>query len=163
MQRGSISFHSHHHSMMINYIHTSCYRPLFVQSLLEIQSEQTVRNACDIILKDSMNASIYTIIIFDLSAHTPFDCYAVGYCVAASGHEWSIKTSGIGGNEVVEMLGCGLQSTKQCSGSIYKLALSSNSLSHEAMNSLSKFPSNVLSGLHTLDLSHNRLNKTALN
>ena len=135
---------------------TLFYRALFVQCLLEIQCEETIKTSCDVIVKDSSMKG------FTVHVRTPFDCYAVGYCVAASGHEWNIKSSDIGGNEVVEMLGCGLQSTKQCSGSIYCLELSGNALSHEAMISLSKFPSNVLSGIHTLDLSNNRLNKTAL-
>ena len=131
------------------------YRPLLVQCLLEIQSEQTIKNSCDVILEDSLQDR------FTVTARTPFDCYAVGYCVAASGHKWNIKSSN-GGNEIVEMLGCGLQSIKQCSGSIDGLELLRNVFTHEAMISLSKFSSNVLIGIHTLDLDKNRLNKAAL-
>ena len=138
------------------FLSTLFYRALFVQCLLEIQCEETIKNSCDVILKSSSKKG------FTVTARTPFDCYAVGYCVAASGHKWSLDSSNIGGNEVVEMLGCGLQSIKQCSGSIYRLLLSRNALTHEAMISISKFPSDVLSGVHILDLSNNRLTKTAL-
>ena len=129
------------------------YRPLLVQCLLEIQSEQTIKNSCDVILKDaSING-------FSVFADTPFDCYAVGYCVAASGHKWNIMTSTSGGGDIVEMVGCGLQSAKHVCGSICNLLLSKSTL---RCVYLSEFPLSILIGLHTLDFSHNQLTKSAL-
>ena len=97
-----------------------------------------------------------------MNACTPFDCYAVGYCVAASGREWSSNLVNIGGNEIVEMLGCGLYSVGGVSGYIRMLSLENNSLTLEAITYLNKFPPQMLNHISILNLGDNQLNKDAL-
>ena len=125
--------------------HRNVYRLLFVHCLLEIQNEEIIKTACD----DKSVTKVYEVgtenseyihglfadLIFNkpsssfiVNARTPFDCCAVGYCVAASGREWSSNLVNIGGNEIVEMLGCGLHSVGDVSGYIRMLSLENNSL-----------------------------------
>ena len=149
------------------------YCPLLAQVLFEVQSENNnIRTACDTILKEQLTGlflesthtpSDYHACPFMINAHTPFDCYAVGYLIAASGHGWSLDAVNIGGNEIVEMLGCGLRSVRDVWGYFNKLNLSSNSLTHQAITDLSKFPSKILNQISVLALSDNKLNKDALN
>ena len=142
------------------------FTPLLVQCLLEVQSKQKIREACDTISKH--NSSEYqpfvseSNIFFSISPRTPFDCYAVGRCVAASGYQWIIKISNIGVNEAVESLGCGLRSVGEVYGCICELNISGNDLSHQAMVSLSVFPLKILNQINQLDLSWNLLDKKAL-
>ena len=142
---------------------------LLVQSLFEIHSEQEIRTACDTIHKKqyqrivSLNSTDQQNYPLRTVAGTPFDCYAVGYCVAVSGHEWSLSASNIGGNEIVEMLSCGLRSVGDVWGYFYTLNLSRNSLTHQAIIYLSEFPSKILNQISVLDLSYNKLNKDAFN
>ena len=145
-----------HRPMLCDFDCKPFYIPLLVRCLLEIHDTQKIRNSCDII-RDGRDRYIFTI-----TTDTPFDYYAIGYCVAASGSVWNIDPSLNGGDEVVEMLGSGLQSVEDVSGFISRLDLSNNALTHEAMISLSNFPQDILSWVHTLDLTNNRLTKTAL-
>ena len=151
---------------------------LLIHCLLEIQKEQIIKTACDIVKEcETINASrTYYPILFDdellrrrlgqsntlvANAKTPFDCYAVGYCVAASGHEWSLNLVHVGGNEIIEMLGCGIQSIGDVCGHFSNLNLAGNSLTYQAIASLREFPSKILSQIHELDLSSNQLNEDA--
>ena len=150
---------------------------LLIHCLLEIQKEQIIKTACDIIVKEckTIIASRYSISFDDellrrrlgqsdtlvANAKTPFDCYAVGYCVAASGHEWSLNLAHAGGNEIIEMLGCGIQSIGDVCGHFSNLNLASNSLTYQAIASLSEFPLKTLSQIHKLCLTSNQLDKDA--
>ena len=142
------------------------FAPLLVQCLLEVQSEQKIREACGTISKDSCSKhppiTLESDLLFIISPSTSFDCYAVGRCVAASGYKWVIKISNIGVNEAIESLGCGLRSVGEVHGGIYALDISGNDLSHQAMLSLSVFPLIILNHIFGLDLSNNRLDKKAL-
>ena len=140
------------------------FAPLFVQCLLEVQSEQKIREACGTTANCSPNLVLESdrLPVFSISPRTPFDCYAVGRCVAASGCKWIVYGSNIGVVEAVESLGCGLQSVGEVHGCICKLYLSENDLSHQAMASLSVVPLKILSQINHLNLCNNRLDKKAL-
>lgn len=94
-------------------------------------------------------------------ADSLFDCYALGRCVATSGHKWSIDFSYVGGDETVKMLGCGLWSVGEIHGTIHKLCLVLNALTHQGMTYLNEFPHEILRNISILDLSENDLNKSA--
>ena len=50
---------------------------------------------------------------------TPFDAYAVGYCVSLCRNDWNVNQRGNGlGPEMVEMLVCGLKSVQYGGGSV---------------------------------------------
>ena len=138
---------------------------LLVHCLLEIQEEQMIKTACDIIIKERETTQIRIqpgqSDTFVAHANTPFDCYAVGYCVAMSGYEWSLNLKHAGGNEIIEMLGCGIRSIGDVCGYFGSLNLAENSLTYQAIASLKEFPSKILSQIHKLDLSSNQLNKDA--
>ena len=85
---------------------------------------------------------------------TPFDAYAVGYCVSLCRNNWKVDLRGNGlGLEVVEMLMRGLKSVQYDSGSVRELLLSGNHITHEGMRLLQQFPHQVLQQMRTLDLS----------
>ena len=138
------------------------YSPLLVQFLFEVQSKKKIRTACDTICKKRCPSTSRCNLQHIILAYTPFDCYAVGYCVAASGHEWHFYTFTTGGNEVVEMLGCGLRSVGDVWGYFNVVNLSCNSLTHQAITYLSEFPSKILNQISVLNLSGNELDKFAL-
>ena len=155
------------------------HRPLLVQILLEIQNEEEIKTACDTIIKEYQTRCKYlhdkkVIVDFEhdsekipqndilwTNTRTPFDCYAVGYCVSASRHQWSFNCSNIGGNEILEMLGYGLRSAGDVCGYFGKLKLTRNSLTHQAITYLSEFPPKILKQINVLDLSYNELNSHA--
>ena len=154
--------------------HHNVYRLLFVHCLLEIQNEEIIKTACDdksitkVYEVGTENSEyirgLFTDLIFNkpsssfiVNARTPFDCCAVGYCVAASGREWSSNLVNIGGNEIVEMLGCGLHSVGDVSGYIRMLSLENNSLTLEAITYLNKFPPQTLNHISILNLGDNQL------
>ena len=91
---------------------------------------------------------------------TPFDAYAVGYCVSLCRNDWTVDLSGNGlGLEVVEMLVCGLKSVQYDSGwygggSVKELVLSRNPITDEGMRFLQQFPHQILQQMRTLILSH---------
>ena len=136
------------------------YDPLFLQCLLEIHNEERIRDICDTIYKEHLHKLHRR--GFSVTATSPFDCYAAGYCAAASGCGWSVVTS-IEGDETIELLGCGLRSVKNFNvcGHLNSLELSANSLTLEAVNHLSQFPSAILNQLCELNLSRNQLSKEA--
>ena len=133
------------------------YDPLFVRCLLEIQDELKTREMCESICKECLRERNKNFLVCITS---PFDCYAAGYCAAASGCQWSVVTS-IKGNETVELLGCGFRSVQNICGHLNSLKLSENSLTLEAINHLSQFPSAILNQLCELNLSDNLLKKEA--
>ena len=149
---------------------------LFLHCLFELQSEQMIKSACDTIMKKieaprSRSVAI-PIQLFDdkpltpsfevTNLLTPFDCYALGYCVAASGYRWNVRLEHIGGNEITEMLGYGLLSVRNIHGHFSNLSLAKNCLTYQGIASLRDFPSNVLSQIRKFDLTSNQLNNDAL-
>ena len=148
-------------------------RPLLlVHCLLEVQSEQIIRTACDTMMKEHLDAhstdinnqfALLNTSGFEVvDACTPFDCYAVGYCVAASGHKWNLYLNNVGGNEVIEMLGYGLQSVGDVCRHFNKFSVENSFLSHEAIIYLSKFPPKTLKHMSILNLRNNQLNDETL-
>ncbi len=94
---------------------------------------------------------------------SPFECFVVGYCVAASRCEWRVDLSCSGlGAEMVEMLGCGLKSREELCGSIGKLNLSDNLIGQEGVVHLKELPHKVLQGISRLDVSDCELDHSAL-
>ena len=69
---------------------------------------------------------------------TPFDAYAVGYCVSLCRNDWNVdlRLNGLG-PEVVEMLVCGLKSVRE-------LSLSLSPITDEGMRFLQQFPHQIL-------------------
>jgi len=67
---------------------------------------------------------------------TPFDAYAIGYCVSLCRNEWNVdlRENGLG-QEVMEMLVCGLKSVQYGGGSVWKLNLFNNPITDEGMRS----------------------------
>ena len=84
-----------------------------------------------------------------LHCSTPFDAYAVGYCVSLCGNDWMVA-DGLGPEEV-EMLMCGLKSVQYNGGSVRELRLSS--ITDEGMRFLQQFPHQILQQIRTLNLS----------
>ena len=143
--------------------------PLLIQSLFEVHDVQELKSICDIIVK---NVELINMVLLrkrnnlsfiDVNAQSLFDCYAVGYCIAASKHEWTVNLSAIGGDEVVKMFACGLQCVGDILGGYFRvLNLSNNSLTYQAMTYLNEISSKALSKVELLFLSDNQLDSTAL-
>ena len=97
-----------------------------------------------------------------LGCSTPFDAYAIGYCVAICRNDWNVDLSGNGlGPGVVEMLLYGLKSVQYGGGSVKELNLSSNPIKGEGMKYLQQFPHQTRRDLRTLKLSNCGLGKAA--
>ena len=149
---------------------------LFIHCLLELQSEEMIKSACDAIIKGESDemARRRQFIAYPIELGiepreptfsvtnlcSPFDCYALGYCVAASGYKWDFNLDHIGGNEVTEMLGCGLRNN--VCGHFSNLNLGKNSLTYQGIASFREFPSSILGRIHKLSLTSNQLNNDAL-
>ena len=85
---------------------------------------------------------------------TPFDAYAVGYCVSLCRNDWNVDLSlNDLGPEVVEMLVCGLKSVQYGGGSVRVLVLSANPITDEGMRFLQQFPYQILQQMRELALS----------
>ncbi len=94
---------------------------------------------------------------------SPFECFVVGYCVAASRCEWRVDLSHSGlGTEMVEMLGCGLRSREDVCGYIGTLDLSANPIGQEGVVHFKALPHKVLQGICTLTVSDCELYRSAL-
>ena len=88
-----------------------------------------------------------------LGCSTPFDAYAVGYCVSLCMNDWNVDLSWNGlGPEVVEMLVCGLKSVQYGGGSVEELNISGNHIKGEGMKYLQQFPLQIIQQMKTLDL-----------
>ena len=89
-----------------------------------------------------------------LGRSTPFDAYAVGYCVSLCRNDWNVDLRGNGlGPEVVEMLVCGLKSVQYGGGSVRELWLCENPITDEGMRFLQQFPHQILPQMRALNLS----------
>ena len=145
-----------------------CFPPLLIQSLFEVHDVQTLESICDTIVRNVQLVNKYLLCqqndfsFIAVNALSLFDCYAMGYCIAASKHEWSVDLSGIGGDEVVKMFCCGLQCVGDVGGYFSVLDLSSNSLTNQAMTYLNEISPKVLNKVEALELSDNQLDSTAL-
>ena len=92
---------------------------------------------------------------------TPFDAYAVGYCISQRKIIWNVNMSGNGlGPELVEMMVCGLKSVQCGSGSVEDLHLSHSPITDEGMKYLQQLPHQTLQQLRILNLSHCGLGRT---
>ena len=140
--------------------------PLLIQSLFEVHNVQELKGICDIIVKNvdliNMFQNDHSESFIDIDAQSLFDCYAAGYCIAASEHEWTIDLSAIGGDEVIEMFACGLQCVGDIGGYFSVLDLSNNSLTCQAMTYLNEISSKLLNKIVVLILHHSQLDSTAL-
>ena len=92
---------------------------------------------------------------------TPFDSYAVGYCVSLCSNDWNVDLSGNGlGPEVAEMLVCGLGCVQYGGGSVGELNLSRNHIKDEGMRYLWKSHHQAFQKVTTLNLSDCDLGQT---
>ena len=130
--------------------------PFLIRCLFEVQDVKEIKSACDSILITTECPNI------SLSLSNHLDCYAAGYCIAVSGHKWNLNMCFIEGNEVLEMLCCGLKSAENISGSILDLNLAGNSLTVAAMSYLRELQTiGILPQIHFLSLCDNKLNNCA--
>jgi Ran GTPase-activating protein (RanGAP) involved in mRNA processing and transport len=145
-----------------------CHPPLLIQCLFEVHDVRELKRICDIIVKNVQLINKYLLrqltdfSFINVEALSLFDCYAVGYCIAASKHEWSVDLSLISGDEVVKMFACGLRCIGDLDGYFSALNLSNNSLTYQAITYLNEISSEALSKIETLILSDNQLDSTAL-
>ena len=98
-----------------------------------------------------------------LSATTPFDAYAVGYCVSAcrNSNAWNVGlTWNWLGPELVEMFVCGLKSVDCGSGFVERLDLSVNPIKYEGIAHLKKMPHQSLQRIKVIRLSYCELTQT---
>ena len=128
--------------------------PFLIRCLFEVQDVKEIKSACDSIFVTSQCPN--------LSLYNHLDCYAAGYCIAVSGHKWNLDLCYIEGDEVLEMLCCGLKSAVSISGSIFDLNLAGNSLTVAAMSYFKELQSmGILQQIHLLNLHSNKLNNCA--
>ena len=81
-----------------------------------------------------------TVEYYGENCSTPFDAYAVGYCVSLHRNDWCVDLTKNGlGPGVVEMLVCGLKSVQYGGGSVRELDLSGNHIGDEGRGSFSSF------------------------
>ena len=94
---------------------------------------------------------------------TPFDCFALGYCVSHSKCIWSIclghwcpnHTGCHIGDEGLEMLVHGaVEEETHCTGGISFLDLSENNITSEGLNHLLNFPKQLINKLEVLYLDN---------
>ena len=93
---------------------------------------------------------------------TPFDAYAVGYCVSAcrNSNAWNVDLDlNHLGPELVEMFVCGMKSFDCGSGFVEKLELCVNPI-NEAIVHLKKMPHQSLQRIEEVCLSHCELTQT---
>ena len=88
---------------------------------------------------------------------SPFDAFAVGYCVSRCRNVWNVKLGLKGMPELVEMLVCGLKSVEYCGGSVRKL--SCNHIKDEGMRYFQQLPPQILRQLRFLDVGYCCLGK----
>ena len=133
------------------------YTPFIIRCLFEVQNVKEIQTACDSILVSPQQCPE-----FYLRNH--LDCYAAGYCVAVGGHKWKLNTVFTKGDEVLEMLCCGLKSAiGTISGSIFYLNLAGNSLTVAAMSYLRELQfMEILPQIRFLNLNSNKLDNCAL-
>ena len=130
--------------------------PFLIRCLFEVQDVKEIKSACDSVFVTSECPNI------SLSLSSPLDCYAAGYCIAVSGQKWNLNMYCIEGDEVLEMLCCGLKSAVNISGSILDLNLAGNSLTVTAMSYLRELQTiGILPQIHFLNLYDNMLNDCA--
>ena len=130
--------------------------PFLIRCLFEVQDVKEIKSACDSIFVTSECPNI------NLCFSNHLDCYAAGYCIAVSGQKWNLNLSYIEGDEVLEMLCCGLKSAVNISGSILDLDLAGNSLTAAAMSYLRELQTiGILPQIHLLSLRGNKLNNCA--
>ena len=95
---------------------------------------------------------------------TPFDAYAVGYCVSAcrNSNAWNVDlTYNWLGPEVVDMFVCGLKSeVDRDSGFVEELNLSINPIKDEGIVHLKKMPHQSLQRIKGIHLSYCKLTQT---
>ena len=87
-----------------------------------------------------------------LDCSTPFDAYAVGYCVSLCRNDWNVDLGWNGlGPEVVGMLVCGLKSVQYGGGSVEELNISGNPIKGKGMKYLQQFPLQIIQQIKALD------------
>ena len=97
------------------------------------------------------------------SSMTVFDCFTVGYCVAASKCAWVLQLlwSGLGA-EMVEMLVCGLKSKAEVGGVIEILEWDGNHIKREGIAHFKDMPHKILQQMSELSLGGCEMDHTAL-
>ncbi len=94
---------------------------------------------------------------------SPLDCFAVGYCVAASKWVWDLNFLYCKLEpEMVKSVVCGLKSKQEINGSIRKLDLSGNPIGAEGVAHLLELPHEILQGISYLGVSECDLDSAAL-
>ena len=100
-----------------------------------------------------------------IDVSTPFDCFALGFCVSHSNCTWSISLSSHNGDKSVELLVRGAaEKETQCTGGIAEIKFSSinNNLTNKSLNYLLKLPKQIICNLEVLSLQGNNLDSCAI-
>ena len=137
--------------------------PFFVQCIFEAYAEQDAKLISYDMVKESL--SYHQTLEEPHLCFRPwtfYDCYVVGFCIAAGTYTWNLDLVSVEGDEVVELLGYGLTFTDSVRGSICKLNLAHGGLTRQAMIHFSKFPPKIISHINDLDLCNNDLDDAAL-
>ena len=128
----------------------SC-RPLLIRCLFEVHNEQRVQAICDSVSKIWNKEKV------EMLLSTPFDCFAAGYCAASSTCNWYFNFISDGGDEVLEMFSCGLNSVaSRCSESKLGLKFRYGSLTQHGIAYFNTIPC-VLKQISELNFSGNAL------
>lgn len=125
------------------------YNVLLTYCLFEAHNDETI-----IAITNELCTSLMTI-----KCETPFQCYASGYCISASQCKWSVRLDMSDGDEAVDMLGCGLRSTKNVCGSISTLTIPLYHFTKLGVSHFSKFPSEILNHIELLHFLLTKLDK----
>ena len=137
----------------------------FVQCVFEACAKQENMEIACRVVQESLNCYLtcqepHQILCF--RPQTAYDCYVVGFCIATSAYSWSLDLISLEGDEIIEILGCGLMFAGSIHGSICKLNLAHCGLTRQAMIHFSKFPPEILRQISDLDLCNNDIDGAAL-
>ena len=121
------------------------YNVLLTYCLFEAHNDETVIAVCNELCTSHDHHNVMT-----SKCDTPFQCYTSGYCISASQCKWSVRLDMSDMDEAVDMLGCGLRSTKNVRGSINTLTIPLYHFTKLGVSHFSKLPSEILTHIEQL-------------
>lgn len=126
----------------VNDVH---HLPFIVSLLYEQQEENVVKSVF------GKEIIAYSLSYPEDSQDLMYQCYCLGYCIAASNCDWNLKFSSCNlKSDDLKALLCGLNSLPTISGSINSLQLDGNSLDYDKLLVLSQLPTSTI--LHQIKI-----------